>query len=124
MSQVIVEEKICKDCKELKPISEFYRLRSWYGSYCRSCHYIRTSKDARWRTIKSKYGLTRIEFELMLVSQDSKCAICKSKTELVVDHDHTTGKVRGLLCRRCNFVLGILEDEEFIEAANRYLEAV
>jgi hypothetical protein len=51
----------------------------------------------------SKYGVTDNEWHAMFLVQDERCAIClDALTKAVVDHDHTTGKVRGLLCNRCN----------------------
>ena len=68
----------------------------------------------------------------MFEDQDHKCLICfsegfklnpKSKMDLVVDHDHATGKVRGLLCHNCNRALGLLQDSlPAIKNALLYLE--
>lgn len=58
-----------------------------------------------------KYGLTKAEFELMSRRQNSRCEICTRRCELVIDHDHETGKVRGLLCFRCNSALGFFQDD-------------
>lgn len=55
--------------------------------------------------LKKKYGITRAQYDAMLVSQGGGCALCNAppKTRaLHVDHDHATGRVRGLLCFRCN----------------------
>lgn len=74
------------------------------------------------------YGLTLGDYERMLFEQDERCAICESPEcdsthSLAVDHDHQTGKVRGLLCRRCNQVLGKMEDDPaLLEAAAAYLK--
>lgn len=47
----------------------------------------------------------------MLVEQDSRCAICREKkpSRICVDHDHVTGRVRGLLCQHCNWYVGLLD---------------
>ena len=71
-------------------------------------------KDAKERvkysSIKKNYGLSRIKYDNIFNAQGGKCAICNTDgRELCVDHDHTTGKVRGLLCHRCNFALGYLD---------------
>jgi hypothetical protein len=68
----------------------------------------------------------------MLLDQDYKCAICKiSETEIkhkrntyfAVDHCHSTGKVRGLLCNNCNCILGFINDKtEHLNNAIKYLE--
>jgi hypothetical protein len=70
-----------------------------------------------WRAAEQKYGISRHEHERMLERQGGKCAICgapdscKGTDRLLVDHDHRTGKVRGLLCSPCNTVLGLVDDE-------------
>jgi len=77
--------------------------------------------------LKKKYGITVEEFEQMLKNQDYKCDICKLPSDsfkewLVVDHNHTTGKVRGLLCKSCNFGLGNFKDSTFnLQNALNYL---
>ncbi len=79
-----------------------------------------------------KFGLTPEEYGKMLLAQGNKCAICgneetatrldKTKS-LAVDHDHKTGKVRGLLCCECNQGLGKFRDSrEMLLSAARYLE--
>lgn len=76
------------------------------------------------------FGITLEDYNDMLIKQDFKCAICGSKLpknskakHFVVDHDHKTGKVRGLLCQCCNFGLGQFQDNiENLKNAIRYLE--
>ena len=83
-----------------------------------------------------KYGLTPEQFVAMVETQQGRCLICASVPKalsatgvmrlgsaLNVDHEHSTGKVRGLLCRRCNQVIGLMEDNpELLKAAIVYLE--
>lgn len=57
-----------------------------------------------------RYRLTCAEFEAMLRRQDGRCAACGYNGKLVVDHDHATGDVRGLLCLRCNLVMGAMRE--------------
>lgn len=79
--------------------------------------------DARRRM--KKYGVSRDCFQLMLAVQKNACGICDevfSKTPQV-DHDHTTGEVRGLLCGRCNIALGGFKDSlEILGRAKEYLQ--
>ena len=57
------------------------------------------------------YGLTPEQFEVMMEAQEGQCAICtRFLTNPVVDHDHLTGDIRGLLCPKCNTALGMFED--------------
>lgn len=62
---------------------------------------------------KKKYGIKYSEYERMFGSQNGVCAICRNKEKngkrLCVDHDHETGKIRGLLCNICNIALGFME---------------
>ena len=65
----------------------------------------------KWRKIR--YGLTTEDYRRMLMQQQGVCKICKRKSRatLCVDHSHATGKVRGLLCHRCNTGLGLYDDD-------------
>lgn len=73
--------------------------------------------------LKWEYDLSIEEYERMLKAQDGKCAICRKDRPLHVDHDHKTGKVRGLLCSPCNRGLGHFEDcVENLESAAEYLK--
>jgi hypothetical protein len=71
--------------------------------------------------LKSKYGLTPEQFEIMKVQQGGVCKICKNRPAAAVDHCHKTGKVRGLLCKRCNSTLHEIEQEGWLDAAQEYL---
>lgn len=68
-----------------------------------------------------RYGITLDDYERMLEWQRGCCAICGEEKELVVDHDHVTGEVRGLLCRGCNFQLGFVEQPGWLAKALSYL---
>jgi len=76
--------------------------------------------------LKKLYGLSIQEYNDMAESQSGKCAICGMKEKgkrLAVDHCHTYGKVRGLLCSRCNMALGSLKDSpEILQKAILYLQ--
>lgn len=74
-----------------------------------------------------KYGITQQEFNNLLHNQNGLCAICNEQMPfekaICVDHDHTTGKVRGLLCYFCNLALGITKDRpRILRKAAEYLE--
>ena len=78
--------------------------------------------------LKRKYGITFIEFKEMFELQESKCKICSKELELLaktthVDHCHSSGKVRGILCNSCNVTLGHVKDNILIlENAIKYLK--
>lgn len=79
----------------------------------------------RLRHIKRSYGVTLEQYDQMCEQQGGVCAICGSVDpngrRLAVDHDHKTGKVRGLLCSRCNLGAGFIEDDVFVSKALFYL---
>jgi len=76
--------------------------------------------------LKQKYGIALSQYYEILSLQDGCCAICREITtgRLLVDHDHITGEIRGLLCNRCNSLLGFIEsmDRVMVENALRYVE--
>lgn len=82
-------------------------------------------KVAMWLSnMKRKYGLSKEDYNTLLLSQGGCCAICGAETDnnLFVDHNHSSGKVRGLLCRACNTGLGNFSDNEyFLFSAIKYL---
>lgn len=81
----------------------------------------------RNRMLVKRYGICHNTYEELFLKQDGVCAICATsnkgvrKKYLDVDHDHMTGKVRGLLCGRCNKQLGVLEDKEWVRKAMKYV---
>lgn len=99
---------------------------------CEPC-YLRSSRVVSPSHL-AKYGLTPETYEAILLEQNSACAICGkpetmvdprygTKHRLSVDHNHTTGVRRGLLCKRCNSALGLLDDSiELVHRAKEYLE--
>lgn len=60
---------------------------------------------------KYLYGITREIYQQMCLEQDNKCAICNRSKKLTVDHSHSTGIVRGLLCGTCNAAIGLFSDD-------------
>lgn len=88
-------------------------------------------RDKRWREANQdklaeferqrrfkRFGITETDYLAMLDEQDNKCAICGDESSdpcgLVIDHDHDTGEVRGLLCSKCNTGLGSLKDDPWV----------
>lgn len=110
--------QVCSWCKQELPGTAFALNRSkakGIQSICYACHRAR------------RYGLAVGQYEQMLTEQGSVCLICRRPCprggELSVDHDHATGRVRGLLCQNCNSGLGMFQDDPaLLGAAIDYLK--
>lgn len=91
-------------------------------------HYQENKERKKIYARNYSYGLTNEQYEFLLKTQNYMCAICEThqkdlKMPLHVDHNHVTGKVRGMLCRDCNLALGLLKDSLFFcKNAVHYLE--
>jgi hypothetical protein len=88
--------------------------------------YLKNRKDSvrKWY-LKTTYGLVPEQYDALYSRHDGKCYICMEKKEyyLHVDHNHETGKVRGLLCNPCNRAIGLLkEDINILKSAIEYLK--
>ena len=125
-----VDMKQCIECGETKSLSEynFTNGKKHPRSRCKPCQNAHQKKlrDARFakdpekrdkyladkrERRMAKYELTQDEFLAMAKAQENRCFTCHRKLKLYVDHNHSTGKVRALLCNRCNRVLGFLEED-------------
>ena len=131
--------KTCSRCSRELPFTSFHKKgRGYRRPECKDCFKaarpraggasaagIAASDKAAYQRYY-KYGLTDEDYEQMLAAQGGVCAICESPDPRAsawqVDHDHKTGRVRGLLCRPCNVALGLLSDDVIRMArAIRYL---
>lgn len=93
---------------------------------CDVCLRAKRSEKARWARIKKEYGLTEFDVDQMLEKQKFQCPICETNIQVGyhIDHCHTTNKVRGLLCQKCNQAIGLFkEKEEIFYRAAKYIEA-
>ena len=79
--------------------------------------YYNDKSKARRNNLKTLYGITPEDYDMMFMKQGGRCAICRSKNSnhprlkvFVVDHHHGTGEIRGLLCFKCNSILGYCND--------------
>lgn len=142
-----VVEQICSRCHQTKPIDSFY-INNHYSngrkSVCKDCcnkqrkeNYYSLNKeeldDFVLKYSLKTYGLSKESYESMLKEQKGVCAICgKPETakhkrnqwtkRLSIDHDHSTGVVRGLLCAKCNALLGYADESiEVLSKAIEYL---
>lgn len=92
----------CKACR--KAALNVFRDRTAYNTQ----RYWNDPQGERERHLIRKYGITQADYERMFAAQDGKCAICRKSQDRAfdVDHCHSTGKVRGLLCTSCNRMIG------------------
>ena len=123
--------RYCPACEATKALDDFPRnraTRDGFATYCKPCHNAR-SRETRVRLygggreyhLRRRYGLTSADVEAMIEAQGGTCATCAAKPEHV-DHDHATGKVRGVLCFNCNQALGNVRDDEMtLHRLARYL---
>jgi adenine-specific DNA methylase len=127
-----------KECSHCGTV--FTLVRSWQLFCSESCSkkfkYLRHKEEGRTKyyqykaDLKRLYGLSIEDYDAKVKQQDSCCAICGRssllftgrKKRLCVDHCHTTGKVRGLLCEPCNTLLGMARDDmSVLSSAINYL---
>jgi Recombination endonuclease VII len=117
-------EDFCDVCGKSVPHVVFVKGESVYCS--RSCR--RREQSLKERT--KKYGITPTTFRQMLSDQGGECAICTAdlgsfsgaENLMQIDHDHVSGRVRGLLCKRCNTGIAIFRDNiPALERAAEYL---
>lgn len=139
-------KKWCGNCRKVKDVTEFFKNAAAFSglqSRCKDCLRIH---QREWRAknrdrsryysmrfrLRTKYGVTYEFYEELLEKQNHRCAICgQSETRksngvpilMAVDHDHDTGKIRGVLCNNCNRALGLLKDDtDVLRKAIEYLE--
>jgi hypothetical protein len=107
----------CSKCRDWKAPSEFNKnknQKSGLNYACRVC----MKADTRKYNLPAKYGITAANFAEMLLAQGGKCACCgesfrmegKASERPCVDHNHSTGEVRDLLCGKCNLAAGNVGD--------------
>lgn len=136
--------KMCEMCEIDLPIT-WFPIRRQNGKkrrlgYCEHCnrayHRINYAQNAEQRTrdnrtryYKTRYGLTLEDVDAMFDAQGGRCAICGTEApgdrykKFHVDHCHTTGKVRGMLCGQCNRGIGALgDDPDRVQRAADYLK--
>lgn len=109
-------ERWCSGCQSFVPL--------WYcsGSQCRACK----SMAAHGKRLEKVYGIDSAEYDRIFKLQGGRCAICRNKPASIrfaVDHNHKTGAVRGILCKRCNHDLlgGAHDDVAMLYRAIEYL---
>lgn len=145
--------KKCNKCKESKSLEDFSKAqksKDGRTAMCKLCLYTKRKEErkkdperfAQYRKeykkgnfdsyretkLKNKFGVTLEWYDEKLAAQNNRCAICAAHVSvlsknLAVDHCHTTGNVRGLLCAKCNLGIGILNDDiNILQNAIEYLK--
>ena len=129
--------KTCSRCKTEKPMAAFSRDKQHFTGYKSACKVCASGDFKAWRKknhqkakltdrvnhyIRS-YGLSEKQARQLVADRTGICSICGNTTQLVVDHCHNTGRVRGLICSACNSVLGYAKDNiNTLSKAIEYLE--
>lgn len=138
--------KLCPGCQRTLPAEDFWKNQS----ECKDCsrnrvyvwrqenpdrlkfhqmtHYKKNRHRVRASQRNAKYSLAKDQFRTMMANQEGLCAICEESfqpdKQFAVDHSHMTGKIRQLLCSRCNTGIGqFLDDPMLVERAMHYLNA-
>lgn len=119
----------CKICKRAGDASSRNAPERRERAAQRSREHYATKKNMHvCASLTRKYGISLDEYDRMLEEQGNECAVCDRTPEdngrrLAVDHNHSTGEVRGLLCDQCNVALGKLQDSPaLLRNALAYLE--
>ena len=137
--EAVGEIKYCTKCKTEKHISEFHkdnRTKDGLKVWCQSCRYTKLNKPTKYGMSRNDpeydkayyldrfYSLSLEDWNRLFQEQEGTCAICNEEftDKICVDHDHETGKVRGLLCDKCNRGIGQFNDStEKLYNAIKYL---
>lgn len=145
INTVFIREKKCNSCGAVKLIGDFFKdsgIMDGHSTICKAC---KTKSSLAWRAANrgqynasqrayhkkyytklrlTRYDLTPEQHEEMLKAQGGVCKICNKPPQgsrpLCVDHDHVTGKVRGLLCYGCNRLMVLLDTPELLASAGKY----
>jgi hypothetical protein len=114
--------KICTKCGINKAIEYFFKDKKCKDGLSYWCKYCCNENNKLWcknnktsvaaSHYKHSYGIDYCDYELMILKQNGKCAVCKQSKKLHVDHNHVTNKVRKLLCVTCNTILSYFECTE------------
>ncbi len=136
MQAMPATQKVCNECREEQPAGEFFLGDGRYlSAACKPCSAVRVRRHRAARKAKygamghhfvAQFGITVEQYGEMLARQGGVCAICGVENvrgmSLAVDHDHQSGRVRGLLCNPCNSAVGLFADDpERLRAAIDYL---
>lgn len=143
----ISNTKICSKCRRALPPDQFWPNKNradGLNGYCKGCmvarrhelhppigraHLRKPREQLKRVRGRAQYSITNGEYDALFAKQNGTCAICgvpssQHKRSLHVDHNHKTGRIRGLLCVRCNMAIGCADDSiERLQKMIAYLEA-
>lgn len=135
-ARMFLEEgvKRCPRCGQIKLFSDFTKRGKYCVSRCQECMseiYYENADDIREIRREHRIGVSPGTYELLIALHGEVCAICgadkpggkgAANNQFCIDHDHETGKIRGLLCTSCNVGIGMLRhNTELLNAAIDYL---
>lgn len=138
--------KTCYKCKKYKSLSEYYADKNSKDEHRADCKDCKNEGTYKWRDENKehynkmmreyhrehygterlyRYNLSRADYNKMLEDQKGCCALCgktnpSKKRSLAIDHCHSTGKVRGILCYGCNRLMVLLDNEDLLNKALAY----
>ena len=127
-----METKKCPTCRGPLKQPRLGRRKTYCSPACRPAFPVERRRALNHKHNLLRYGLTPSDYERMLNEQGGACAICRdtpkggrlATARLNIDHCHSTQRVRGLLCSRCNTALGLLqESKERAGSLLQYIEA-
>jgi Recombination endonuclease VII len=129
-----IQSKKCRACGIEKAVTCFSRSASRRDGLSSRCNECRSTLEAPQRMTATRASIDRRlwlhfkmridDFDAIMDAQNGRCAICdREMAKPMIDHNHATGHVRGILCNRCNSWLAPLENKQFLARATAYLEA-
>ena len=142
-----MDTKKCTRCEQVKSLGDFHlvsrgspdrrpRCKACTSTDRRATYEARGGSDVPYeQLIQREYGITLADYNAQLRRQAHRCAVCRRPETIVskrtgkprrlaVDHDHVTGRLRGLLCHRCNVLVWAMEDNHTtLHAIEAYIEA-
>lgn len=123
--------KTCIHCNKEKHEQSFHVSGNGKrGNVCHACknkRYLASNPEYKKRSnrrkhLRESYDMSISDYQLLHDAQSGLCAICNLELKLYVDHCHDTGKIRGLICNKCNSAMGFLNDNpELLKKAYEYL---
>lgn len=122
---MLIKTKICTKCNKEQSLTEYHKNKQGKDGRqprCRTCLHTAQREyrksNGYGASIKYRYGITLDDYNRMLMEQQNKCVLCSIEFESipgrlskpVIDHNHSTGKVRALICHPCNVSLGLVKE--------------